>query len=329
MAQASVARRTRTDEGGMGYAFLTREPAPERGSYGWRQRDRMLGRYLEVRGAEDGTPEAREARRLEDRLLRSYCALVGHALGARVFRVPMNLETLAGSDDLRTVGLIGLLRALRTWEPERGSGFGNYALKNVRWAMMYELRTLDGLSGWMRQRVTAAIRAARAVEARTGKEPTDDEAAGEAGITVERYRELVALDDRGRYADPLPDHDGPGSPVQDDDEPEGFDLGTVEVQGIARWIMRFAGEDCAREIIALYAEGEWGAVSPGEAWRNDRAVERGAGLVSALYDLPEAGGARVLIVTDLDRGTTSVVVDEMPEWVASLMGEAGRGTRAA
>ncbi|MDP9478647.1 MAG: hypothetical protein M3R38_23690 [Actinomycetota bacterium] len=303
-------------------------PAPERGSFEWRERDRVLRRYVEVRGAEDGTPEAREARRLEDRLLRSYEALVGRALGARRKRVPMNLDALVRSDDLRTVGLLGLLRALRTWKPERGRRFADYALQMVRWEMIHELRGLDALGIWMRRRVKAAIRAAEAVEARTGRCATDEEAASEAGITVERYRELVALDERGRYSYPLPDYDGPGTPADGGDEPDGFDLGTVEVQGLARWLMRFAGEGCAREIAGLYAAKEWGDVGPAEAWRNDRAAKRGAGLVSGLYELHEAGGARVLVVTDFDAGTTSVVVDEMPGWVASLAEETERGRAA-
>lgn len=297
-------------------------PAPKRGSYEWRRRDRMLSRYLEVRDAEDGTPDRREARRLEDRLLRVYEALVGHALGARLERVPPAVEALAGGDDLRTVGLTMLLRALRTWEPARGSGFPNYALRMVRFGMAEEVRRVDGLTEYMHRRVREAVRAARAVEARTGRIATDGEAAEEAGISAERYRELVGLHRRVRETRPLPDHDGPHNPTHLDG-PEGFDVGEVEVQKRARWLVRYAGERCAREVAALYASGEWGDVGEVEAWRNDRSVERGSGLVSGIYELPEAGGATVLIVTDLDADTTSVVVDSMPDWVRDLMDGTG------
>ena len=301
---------------------MGRIPAPERGSYEWRQRDRMLSRYLSVRDAEEGTPERREARRLEDRLTRRYEALVGHALGSQMDRVPPNLEVLAKDDDLRTVGLLGLVRALRTWKPERGRTFAGYALQMVRWEMIHELRRLDGLRMWTRQRVTAAIRAAQAVEARTGRTPTEEEAAREAGITAGRYRELVGLDRLARDTNPLPAHDGPHNPTPHA-EREGFEVGEVEVQERALWLIRYAGERCAREVCALYAAGEWGEVGAPEAWRNDRSVERGTGLASGLYELPEAGGSTVLIVTDLDADRTTVLVDSMPEWVRDLMDGTG------
>jgi RNA polymerase sigma factor FliA len=61
--------------------------------------------------------------------------------------------TIVDRDDLVQAGSIGLLQAMRTFDPTRGIGFSSYAGKRILGAMLDELRESDWLTRGARAKV--------------------------------------------------------------------------------------------------------------------------------------------------------------------------------
>ena len=75
----------------------------------------------------------------ENELVEQYLPLVSAIMG----RLAMTLPDHVDHDDLRSAGLIGLLQALRNYDPTCGSSFETYARVRIRGAMLDELRRMD------------------------------------------------------------------------------------------------------------------------------------------------------------------------------------------
>ena len=75
----------------------------------------------------------------ENALVERYLPLVVSVLG----RLAMTLPEHVSHDDLHSAGLVGLLQALRNFDPTCGSSFETYARIRVRGAMLDELRRMD------------------------------------------------------------------------------------------------------------------------------------------------------------------------------------------
>src|SRR5262249_27626045 len=75
----------------------------------------------------------------ENALIQKYLPLVSAIMG----RLTMTLPEHVDQDDLYSAGLIGLLQALRNYNPDCGTSFETYARVRVRGAMLDELRRMD------------------------------------------------------------------------------------------------------------------------------------------------------------------------------------------
>src|SRR3974390_1246613 len=75
----------------------------------------------------------------ENALIQKYLPLVRTVLG----RLAMSLPDHVDQDDLNSTGLIGLLQALRNYNPGCGTSFETYARLRIRGAMLDELRRMD------------------------------------------------------------------------------------------------------------------------------------------------------------------------------------------
>src|ERR1041385_3726731 len=75
----------------------------------------------------------------ENALVQQYLPLVRSALGRLVMTLPEHVD----HDDLHSAGLVGLLQALRNYDPACGSSFESYARVRVRGSMLDELRRMD------------------------------------------------------------------------------------------------------------------------------------------------------------------------------------------
>jgi RNA polymerase sigma factor (sigma-70 family) len=121
--------------------------------------------------------------------------------------------------ELLQEGVVGLLRALRRYDPGRGVPFGAYATWWVRQAMQHLVAELTGpvVLSDRALRQLARVRGARAeLRRREGREPTPDELAQITGLTPVQLAELQAGDQPARGLDePLEGNEGSAATLGD------------------------------------------------------------------------------------------------------------------
>jgi RNA polymerase sigma factor for flagellar operon FliA len=123
----------------------------------------------------------------ENDLIERYLPLVASILG----RLAMTLPEHVNHDDLHSAGLIGMLQALRNFDPTCGSSFETYARIRIRGAMLDELRRMD----WVPRTIHEKARKIQAVmgqlEQKLGRAPTEKQMAEALGVPVPKYNELL------------------------------------------------------------------------------------------------------------------------------------------
>ena len=142
----------------------------------------------------------------EKELLERYLPLVRNV----VDRLKLTLPAHVDADDLYSVGVTGLIAAVRRFNPEQQATFAAYATTRVRGAVLDELRRLD----WFPRRARAKARkiktAISELEQRLGRAPTEDEIRLQLGLTAKEYAHwmvevrpisFVAIDDNGETED--------------------------------------------------------------------------------------------------------------------------------
>src|SRR5271168_1226020 len=105
----------------------------------------------------------------ENALISKYLPLVSSA----VARLAMNLPEHVDRDDLHSVGLVGLLQALRNFDPGCGSSFETYARLRVRGAMLDELRRMDWMPRSLHEKARKLQNTMLQLEQQLGKAPTE------------------------------------------------------------------------------------------------------------------------------------------------------------
>jgi RNA polymerase sigma factor for flagellar operon FliA len=124
---------------------------------------------------------------VEDELVKEHLPLVKSVVG----KLAMTLPTHVNQEDLYSAGLVGLLSAIRNYDPTSGASFGSYARLRIRGSIIDELRSLD----WVPRSVHAKARKVRTaiekVEQVVGRVPTEREVATELGLQIGEYRTLL------------------------------------------------------------------------------------------------------------------------------------------
>ena len=130
----------------------------------------------------------------------TYAPLVKFVAG----RVGAGLPSHVDDEDLISYGLLGLMRAIERFEPEREIKFETYAIPRIRGAIIDELRAMDWVPRSVRGRARDIERAIADLEARLGRAPTDEEIAQKLGVSHDELEEslgeisrssVVALDE--------------------------------------------------------------------------------------------------------------------------------------
>jgi RNA polymerase sigma factor FliA len=137
--------------------------------------------FMQLRSAE------REARGLRDRLVVNYSPLVRYVAGRTAGRVAGPLD----QEDLISSGLVGLLGAVETYDPERRAKFESYAISKIRWSILDELRKVDPLSRRTRLRAHQIDHARDELVQKLGRVPTESELVGRLGISVSEHRAFL------------------------------------------------------------------------------------------------------------------------------------------
>ena len=122
-----------------------------------------------------------------DELILSHMPMLQHIVGRMSWDIPGRVER----DDLLGWGMLGLINAADSWEPERGNKFSTYAFPRIRGSILDELRRMDFLPRGRREKVRELDRAVAELEQRNGLRPTPAEIAQELGIDVEEVDEVL------------------------------------------------------------------------------------------------------------------------------------------
>jgi RNA polymerase sigma factor FliA len=126
-------------------------------------------------------------RALRDRLILSYAPLVKYVAG----RLGSGLPAHVDEEDLVSYGLLGLIGAIERYDPARDVKFETYAITRIKGAIIDELRSLDWVPRSVRARAREIERGIAALEAKLHRPPTDEEIAGQVGITVDELEDSL------------------------------------------------------------------------------------------------------------------------------------------
>lgn len=104
-----------------------------------------------------------------------------------VDRIKLNLPAHVDADDLYSVGVTGLINAVRKYDPAQNTTFGAYATMRIRGAILDELRRMD----WCPRRARAKARklkeAISVLEQKHGRTVTDEEVRESLGLSQKDY----------------------------------------------------------------------------------------------------------------------------------------------
>ena len=124
----------------------------------------------------------------KDKLLVEYAHLVKYITN----RLAVNLPKSVDRDDLTSAGVLGLIKAVETFEPERGFKFETYAGHKIRGAILDELRALDWVPRSVRQKSRELQKVFAKLENDLGRAPYDDEVCEAMNITMQEYEEMLS-----------------------------------------------------------------------------------------------------------------------------------------
>jgi RNA polymerase sigma factor for flagellar operon FliA len=125
-------------------------------------------------------------------------------------RIPGGIEL----DDLVHTGILGLIDAVKKYDPTKGTRFSTYASLRIRGAMLDELRNLDWASRTLRQKIKEIENAFQTLEAKLGRTPQEEEVAKSMNMSMPEFHKLlsqsrgvgigvfrIAAEDEGNIAD--------------------------------------------------------------------------------------------------------------------------------
>ena len=123
----------------------------------------------------------------EQELIVRYLPLVRNV----VDRIKLNVPAHVDADDLYSVGITGLLAAVRKFDPAQGHTFASYAAMRIRGAILDELRRMDWCPRRARARSRKLKNAINEVEQKVGRAATDAEVCALLGIGSKEYEKWV------------------------------------------------------------------------------------------------------------------------------------------
>jgi len=169
-------------------------------------------------------------------------------------RLPQQVEL----DDLISAGVIGLMDAMKKYDPAKNVQFKSYAQFRIRGAILDSLRELDWGPRLLRRRARAIQEAHRKLSLEFGRAATENEVAAELGMQLHDYQvllgELRGLD-LGSIQQESEDESGMeelSERIPDDRQEDAFTLllKSETKERLAKTIGELAERD--RQVLALY-----------------------------------------------------------------------------
>ena len=137
----------------------------------------QFAQYKKIR---PGTPKEAE-------LIEQYLPFVKNVVGRLALSLPSHVDL----DDLYSAGLVGLLNAVRNYDPTAGSSFESYARVRIRGSIFDELRRLDWVPRSVHDKARKVQAVIQQIEQSKGQPPTDIEIATALGLSMNEYDDLM------------------------------------------------------------------------------------------------------------------------------------------
>ncbi|MDB6053123.1 MAG: fliA [Verrucomicrobiales bacterium] len=123
---------------------------------------------------------------VENEVVEQYLPLVKSIVG----RVAMTLPSHVDGEDLYSAGLVGLLNAIRRFNPQCGTSFETYARMRIKGSIFDELRRLDWVPRSVHDKARKVTEVMREWEQKNGRVPNDMEMSKAMNLTLEQYEDL-------------------------------------------------------------------------------------------------------------------------------------------
>ncbi len=121
-----------------------------------------------------------------DQLLKHGLSSVQHIAGTIHRKLPRHVPY----EDLFNSGVVGLMDALRKFDPDTRVPFTCYAKLRIRGAILYSLREMDSGSRGLRRKSRQIEETRCKLRSTTQCEPSDIDVANEIGISLQQLRDL-------------------------------------------------------------------------------------------------------------------------------------------
>lgn len=134
----------------------------------------------------------REYKRTEDlglrnTLIEKYLPLVRYIAERVLSKLPQSINV----EDLQSAGVLGLMDAVRGYDPERGVKFETYCTTRIRGSILDELRSLDWVPRIVRSKANKIDKNYKALETQLGRSPSDPEMADQMEMGLPEYQEMA------------------------------------------------------------------------------------------------------------------------------------------
>lgn len=123
----------------------------------------------------------------QETLVKTHAILVKRIAHHLLGRLPHSVQL----DDLIQAGMLGLLEAARHYDSSKGASFDTYAGIRIRGHMLDEVRRNDWVPRSVYRNSRMISEAVKNLEHRFGREAKDLEIAGELGLPLNEYHEML------------------------------------------------------------------------------------------------------------------------------------------
>ena len=125
-------------------------------------------------------------------LLNEFLPIIRRMAGAMALKNPFSLDI----EDLTSAGAMGLLSALKRYDPTRDIKFRTFAEYRIRGMMLDEIRAMDWVPRSIRARREQIRQAVNEYLQKNGTSPTTEELAKVLGISQKDLEDVTACDPR-------------------------------------------------------------------------------------------------------------------------------------
>ena len=120
-------------------------------------------------------------------LICKYAPMVKYLVGRFALRLPPHIS----KDEVKSAGMIGLFKALDSFDPEMGFKFETYAAYRIKGAILDEMRKMDWVSRSVRRDIHKIENAIWSLQGKLNREPDDEEIAHELKIDLDSYYKIL------------------------------------------------------------------------------------------------------------------------------------------